>query len=107
MLRNLVPFDTNNIVTMFKGIAQYELHKAQTHLGKVQYNSSQITLDQYCSILKESEGILKGAIGHLIYEPKSTPEGRLAQKALTDLQVLRASVKDLEVKIQKNTKTHK
>lgn len=61
-------------------------------LAQKQYNFKEITKDEYVSNLLEAEVMLKQAVKWLLYEPLSSPEGRLAQRALQELRDLRKLV---------------
>ncbi|XP_017774573.1 PREDICTED: protein msta-like [Nicrophorus vespilloides] len=78
------------------GIALYELHKAKSQLVYEAYNCNLVDVCQYLEGLQEAQNILKESMKHLLYEPKCSPEGKLAQRAMNDLRVLRGTSSDLE-----------
>lgn len=54
------------------------------------------------SQLNDAEAIAKDAIGMLLYEPATNPEGMLAKQAMYELKELRTIKQHVEKSIKKN-----
>lgn len=79
------------------------MHVSQVDFADRKYQLKGISTSEYIQLLVEAEQNLRAAIKCLLYEPKNSPEGRLAQKALTSLKVLKGSIEEIQ-RIQINEK---
>lgn len=60
-----------------------------------------LMLNHLQGVLDEGESIAKEAIGMLIYEPATNPEGMLAKQAMRELKELRTRKTQMEKTIKK------
>ena len=74
----------------------YELQSAIVDISNKQYRDKELTDEGLLSELKAAENILKESVKYLLYEPNQSPEGRLAQMALSELKMLRSSIKNIQ-----------
>ncbi|KAJ8959639.1 hypothetical protein NQ318_021826 [Aromia moschata] len=77
-------------------ITLYELHSATADLAHKQHREKEINEEELVGQLLLAETTLKEAIKHLLYEPTKSPEGRLAQTALSELKMLRLSINNIQ-----------
>lgn len=73
----------------------YQLQSAQIDLAHKMYRNGEINLHGLLSKLREAEANLKEAVQYLLYEPIKSPEGRIAQMAMSDLRMLRLSIENI------------
>ncbi|KAL3273948.1 hypothetical protein HHI36_015371 [Cryptolaemus montrouzieri] len=93
-------------ISRVQGLTLNELHSSIANLAYLEYSKREISLEILLQRLKLSEDILKAALKHLLYEPKKSPEGSLAQNALRHLKILRESINDVEIELkQQNSKS--
>lgn len=85
-----------NIKCFLAGIALYQLQSTQVALANKRYQCKEITCFTYLPLLIEAQENLTTALKYLLYEPKNSPEGRLAQCALNDLKLLRNTSKQIK-----------
>ncbi|KAJ8928049.1 hypothetical protein NQ314_019419 [Rhamnusium bicolor] len=83
-------------LSRIKAITLHELQSALVDLAHKQYRDKEINAEELIVKLLTAETPLKEAIKHLLYEPSKSPEGRLAQTALSELKVLRMSINDIQ-----------
>nr|CAD7605275.1 unnamed protein product [Timema genevievae] len=88
------------------GISLYELHTATSMLANKQFKNGKTKEPELLRMLQESEGYLREAVAHLIYEPQDTHEGQLAKMALQDLRSLRMRIQNL-VLLQEDNNTNR
>lgn len=87
----------------FPGLTLYELHAAQANLAYLEYSKKEKSPETSLKYLLSAEETLKSALKHLLYEPKKSPEGFLAQNALGYLKKLRESIKDIRGQLAMET----
>nr|CAD7202770.1 unnamed protein product [Timema douglasi] len=93
-------------ISRLLGISLYELHTATSAIANKQFRNGKTKEPELLKMLQESEGYLREAVAHLIYEPRNTHEGQLAKMALQDLRDLRLSIQNL-VLLQEDNNTNK
>jgi hypothetical protein len=74
----------------------YELHSAVANLAQKSFRDKEISKEEFVKKLLFAENTLKSSIKYLLYEPINSPEGRLAQNALSELKVLRLTIGNLQ-----------
>ncbi|XP_034951070.1 SET domain-containing protein SmydA-8-like isoform X2 [Chelonus insularis] len=82
-------------LSRLKGIMLYELHLPIMILADRNYVAREITLEEMTKRLEEAESYLKKSLSMILLEPATTPEGRLAKRALQDLKNLRQNLEDV------------
>lgn len=75
----------------------YELQKAEVDLAQKLFANKEIPREDFVKTVLECENKLKSAIKLLLYEPRNSPEGRLAQRAMEELRILRNFATRVEV----------
>ncbi|XP_044252977.1 SET domain-containing protein SmydA-8-like isoform X1 [Tribolium madens] len=93
-------------ISRIQAIAMYELHSAVANLAQKCYNNKEFGTEEFVKRLLAAETILKNSIKYLLYEPVKSPEGRLAQNALSELKMLRLSINNIQLG-EKQTKPTK
>lgn len=78
-------------------LSLYELQKAQVDLAQKLFANKEIAREEFVKTVLECENKLKNAIKLLLYEPRNSPEGRLAQRAMEELRILRNFATRVEV----------
>lgn len=73
----------------------YQLQLAQIDLAHKMHSDGEINVTSLVSKLGEAQTILKEAVRYLIYEPIKSPEGKIAQMAMSELKMLRISIENL------------
>lgn len=68
------------------------MHVPLVILSNREYENGDITADVLLSKLIEADQMIRDAIRLLLYEPKSSPEGRLARQAFDELRMLGESI---------------
>lgn len=76
----------------FSAVAMHQQQSTEVLLAEKRYKFKETTKEEYLTSLLEAEIVLKQAVKWLLYEPFSSPEGRLAQRALQELRDLRKLV---------------
>lgn len=83
-------------ISRLTSVALYEKQLCIMELAEFNFESHNLRADELLKHLGESETALKEAISMLVYEAKTTPEGRLTQRALKELKELRDHIKVLQ-----------
>ncbi|XP_018566140.1 uncharacterized protein LOC108907098 isoform X2 [Anoplophora glabripennis] len=83
-------------LSRMKALTLYELQSALADLAHKQYRDKEITSEELVVKLSSAEGTLKEAIKHLLYEPPKSPEGKIAQRAMSELKMLRSSITSIQ-----------
>ncbi|RZC35635.1 msta [Asbolus verrucosus] len=91
-------------ISRIQAIAMYELHSALVSLAQKCYASKEIGEEEFLRRLLLAENTLKCSIRFLLYEPINSPEGRLAQSALSELKGLRLSISNLQKEVPEKPK---
>lgn len=95
-------------ISRIQAIAMYELHAALANLAQKCYNNKEIGSEEFIKKLLLAENTLKTSIKYLLYEPMKSPEGRLAQNALSELKMLRLSISNINIQFgEENTQKKK
>ncbi|EFA08328.1 hypothetical protein TcasGA2_TC005970 [Tribolium castaneum] len=84
-------------ISRIQAIAMYELHSAVASLAQKCYNNREFGIEEFVKKLLTAENFLKNSIKYLLYEPMKSPEGRLAQNALSELKMLRLSINNIQL----------
>lgn len=106
-----------NIITNIdiSGIMLYEMHLPMIILANQFYSAHEISSAQLVCRLEEARILLKKALTMLLLEPATTPEGKLAKRALEELRTLNQNINDVKslpleepkVRVRKVKKQHK
>uniref|UniRef100_A0A182PVE2 SET domain-containing protein n=1 Tax=Anopheles epiroticus TaxID=199890 RepID=A0A182PVE2_9DIPT len=83
-------------ISRLTGIALYEYHSALVDLSNRNHETGEIKTPELLERLKISEAALKEAIGMLMYEHLTTPEGQLTKKAMRELKELREYIQKVQ-----------
>ncbi|CAH1116303.1 unnamed protein product [Phaedon cochleariae] len=83
-------------ISRMKAMALYQLQSSLIDLANKEYNDGLINLEELFSNLMNAEMKLKESITYLLYEPPRTPEGRITKIALSELNMLRASIANIK-----------
>lgn len=83
-------------ISRLTSVALYEKQISIIELAEFDFESNKLKPDELLKRLQESEMILKEAISMLVYEAKTTPEGRLTQRCLLELKELRIHINIVE-----------
>ncbi|XP_041782750.1 SET domain-containing protein SmydA-8-like [Anopheles merus] len=83
-------------VSRLTGIALYEYHAALVDLSRRNHDIGEIKTPELLERLKLSEAALKEAIGMLVFEHRTTPEGQLTKKAMCELKELREYIQKVQ-----------
>ncbi|KAG5331828.1 MSTAA protein, partial [Acromyrmex charruanus] len=100
-------------ISRLKGIMLYEMHLPIIILANRSYSAREISSTQLTCQLEEARDLLKKALTMLLLEPLTTPEGKLAKRALEELRTLNQNISDVkslpleEPKIVRRTKEHR
>lgn len=78
------------------GIMLYEMHLPIIILANQSYSAREISSAQLVCRLEEARVLLKKALTMLLLEPATTPEGKLAKKALAELRTLNQNISDVK-----------
>lgn len=73
----------------------YQLQSAQIDLAHKMYRNGEINLNGLLCKLRQAEANLKEAVQYLLYEPIKSPEGKIAQIAMSELKMLRLSIENV------------
>ncbi|XP_044759649.1 SET domain-containing protein SmydA-8-like isoform X2 [Coccinella septempunctata] len=90
-------------ISRILGITLYELHAAKANLAYKDYSENEITSETLLDHLLSAEELLKSSLKHLLYEPRNSPEGFLAQNALGYLKKLRESISNIKQQVVMET----
>lgn len=91
-------------ICRIEAISLYELHSGVVSLAQKIYKSREIDKNEFLKMLFMAEDALKNAVKLLLYEPVKSPEGRLAQNALSELKMLRGIINNLQKENSKQNK---
>lgn len=70
------------------------MHLPMIILANRSYSAREISSEQLACQLEKAKDLLKEALTVLLLEPPSTPEGKLAKKALEELRTLNQNIND-------------
>lgn len=74
----------------------YEMHLPMIILANRSYAAREISSVQLACRLEEARDLLKKALTMLFLEPVTTPEGKLAKRALEELRTLNQNINDVK-----------
>ncbi|XP_012234310.1 uncharacterized protein [Linepithema humile] len=83
-------------ISRLKGIMLYEMHLPMIILANRSYSAREISSAQLACRLEEARDLLKKALTMLFLEPVTTPEGKLAKRALEELRTLNQNISDVK-----------
>lgn len=84
----------------------YEIHLPMIILANQSYSASEISSRQLVCRLEEARDFLKKALTMLLLEPATTPEGKLAKRALEELRILNQNISDVKSLPPEKPKVH-
>ncbi|EFN79379.1 SET domain-containing protein SmydA-8 [Harpegnathos saltator] len=93
-------------ISRLKGIMLYEMHLPMIILANRSYSAREISSTQLACQLEEARDLLKKALTMLLLEPATTPEGKLAKRALEELRTLNQNIGDVKSLPPEETKVH-
>ncbi|XP_072750457.1 uncharacterized protein [Anoplolepis gracilipes] len=93
-------------ISRSKGIMLYEIHLPMIILANQFYSACEISSTQLLCQLEEARDILKKALTMLLLEPMTTPEGKLAKRALEELRTLNQNISDIKSLPPEKSKVH-
>ncbi|KAL0124887.1 hypothetical protein PUN28_006630 [Cardiocondyla obscurior] len=93
-------------ISRLKGIMLYEMHLPVIILANRLYSAREISSTQLTCHLEEAKDLLKKALTMLLLEPPTTPEGKLAKRALEELRALNQNINDVKSLPLKELKIH-
>ncbi|KAJ8923433.1 hypothetical protein NQ315_001992 [Exocentrus adspersus] len=91
-------------LSRMKALTLYELQSSLIDLSNKQHRDKEITDEKLVTKLLSAESILKESIQHLLYEPLKSPEGKIAQRAMYELKMLRTSISSIQEDVLKSSK---
>lgn len=74
----------------------YRLQSSCVDLAHKQYQNRDISIEELIVKLLTAETKLKEAVKYLLHEPMNSPEGRIAQMAMSELKMLKLSVINIQ-----------
>uniref|UniRef100_A0A182W898 SET domain-containing protein n=1 Tax=Anopheles minimus TaxID=112268 RepID=A0A182W898_9DIPT len=83
-------------ISRLTGIALYEYHAALVDLSRRNHDTGEIKTPELLERLQIAESALKEAIGMLVFEHPTTPEGHLTKKAMCELKELREYIQKVQ-----------
>ncbi|KAL1494115.1 hypothetical protein ABEB36_009764 [Hypothenemus hampei] len=83
-------------ISRIRALTMYELQSAIVDISNKQFKDKDINEEELIKELQTAEKILKDSVKFLLYEPKNSPEGRMAQMALNELKLLRHSIDNIK-----------
>uniref|UniRef100_A0A182R8Y9 SET domain-containing protein n=1 Tax=Anopheles funestus TaxID=62324 RepID=A0A182R8Y9_ANOFN len=83
-------------ISRLTGIALYEYHAALVDLSRRNHDTGEIKTPELLERLQLAESALKDAIGMLVFEHPTTPEGHLTKKAMCELKELREYIQKVQ-----------
>ncbi|XP_050094257.1 SET domain-containing protein SmydA-8-like [Anopheles aquasalis] len=83
-------------ISRLTGIALYEYHAALVELSRRNHGTGEIKTPELQGNLHTAESVLKEAIGMLVFEHPTTPEGQLTKKAMCELKELREYIQNVQ-----------
>lgn len=93
-------------ISRSKGIMLYEIHLPMIILANQSYSAREISSEQLVCRLEEARDLLKKALTMLLLEPATTPEGKLAKRALEELRTLNQNISDVKSLPPEEPKVH-
>ncbi|XP_029172034.1 SET domain-containing protein SmydA-8-like isoform X1 [Nylanderia fulva] len=93
-------------ISRSKGIMLYEIHLPMIILANQSYSAREISSEQLVCQLEEARDLLKKALTMLLLEPVTTPEGKLAKRALEELRTLNQNISDVKSLPPEEPKVH-
>lgn len=84
--------DAVDVHFILPAIALYEQFTALTRIAEQKRATNAMSPDEYVAALLLAERVAKECVAMLVYEPRSTPEGQLAQNGMQHLKRLRESI---------------
>ncbi|XP_077261989.1 SET domain-containing protein SmydA-8 isoform X2 [Temnothorax americanus] len=93
-------------ISRLKGIMLYEMHLPVIILANRSYSAREISSTQLACQLEEAKDLLKKALTMLLLEPPTTPEGKLAKRALEELRTLNQNISDVKSLPLEEPKVH-
>jgi len=75
-------------------------------LANRSYSAREISSTQLACHLEEARNLLKKALTMLLLEPPTTPEGKLAKRALEELRTLNQNINDVKSLPSEEPKVH-
>lgn len=84
----------------------YEMHLPMIILANRSYSAREISAAQLAHQLEEARDLLKKALTMLLLEPATTPEGKLAKRALEELRTLNQNINDVKSLPPEEPKVH-
>lgn len=94
VLRSILPG-----ISRIKGIALFEYFKPISELAKLEKEGGD---HHYLNELLKAEKVLKESYLMLKYEPENSPEGLLTQQILSEMETLKAEIKEAREVVHKN-----
>ncbi|KMQ84548.1 protein isoform a [Lasius niger] len=93
-------------ISRSKGIMLYEIHLPMIILANQSYSAREISSAQLVCRLEEARDLLKKALTMLLLQPATTPEGKLAKRALEELRTLNQNISDAKSLPPEEPKVH-
>ncbi|KAL9703820.1 hypothetical protein quinque_007338 [Culex quinquefasciatus] len=87
-------------ISRLTGIAMYEYHVALVDLSRRNFDTTEIKSSELLQNLIRAENELKQAIGMLLFEHPTTPEGQLTKRAMQELKELREEIAEVRAMIE-------
>lgn len=87
-------------ISRLTGIAMYEYHVALVDLSRRNFDTTEIKSSELLQNLIRAENELKQAIGMLLFEHTTTPEGQLTKRAMQELKELREEIAEVRAMIE-------
>lgn len=84
----------------------YEIHLPMIILANQSYSAREISSAQLVCRLEEARDLLKKALTMLLLQPATTPEGKLAKRALEELRTLNQNISDAKSLPPEEPKVH-
>lgn len=82
------------------------MHLPVIILANRAYSAREISSTQLACQLEEAKDLLKKALTMLLLEPPTTPEGKLAKRALEELRTLNQNISDVKSLPPEESKVH-
>lgn len=82
------------------------MHLPMIILANRSYSAREISSGQLVCRLEEARDLLKKSLTMLLLEPATTPEGKLAKRALEELRTLNQNISDVKSLPPEESKIH-
>lgn len=82
------------------------MHLPVIILANRSYSAREISSTQLVCQLEEAKDLLRKALTMLLLEPPTTPEGKLAKRALEELRTLNQNISDVKSLPSEKPKVH-